>query len=61
MRNKFLTIAVFKFLYQIARIKKNRKPKPLVRKMTDDEWELAQSQIEEIKIEQATKSLNYAL
>lgn len=39
MRNRFLTIAVFKFLYQIARIKKNRKPKPLVRNMTDSEWD----------------------
>jgi hypothetical protein len=56
MRNKFLTIAVFKFLYQIARIKKNRKPKPLVRKMSDAEWELAQSQIEEIKMEQGLRN-----
>lgn len=49
MKNKFLTIQVWRFLYHMARYKK-RKPKPLVRKMTDPEWELAQIQLEEIKL-----------
>ena len=38
MRNKFLTIQVWRFLYHMARYKK-RKPKPLVRNMTDSEWD----------------------
>ena len=37
MKNKFLTIQVWRFLYHMARIKK-RKPKPLVRKMSEQEW-----------------------
>jgi len=57
MRNKFLTIQVWRFLYEMARIKKYRKPKPLVRKMSDVEWELAQSQLEEIKVEQGLKTI----
>jgi len=38
MKNKFLTIQVWRFLYHMARYKK-RKPKPLVRNMTDSEWD----------------------
>ena len=38
MKNKFLTIQVWRFLYHMARYKK-RKPKPLVRNMTDSDWE----------------------
>lgn len=38
MKNKFLTIQVWRFLYHMARYKK-RKPKPLVRNMTDNEWD----------------------
>jgi len=38
MKNKFLTIQVWRFLYHMARYKK-RKPKPLVRNMTDRVWD----------------------
>ena len=55
MKNKFLTIQVWRFLYHMARIKK-RKAKPLVRKMSDSEWDLAMEQIEDIKMEQAVRS-----
>ena len=56
MRNKFLTIKSIKFLYHCMQIDMKVKPKPLVRKMSEAEWELAQSQIEEIKMEQAVRS-----
>jgi len=56
MRNKFLNIASLKFLYRMARMNIKRKAKPLSRPMTDVEWELAQSQLEEIKLEQGLKT-----
>jgi len=51
MRNKFLTIQVWKFLYQMARIGKKRKAKPLVRKMTDGEWNEIAGICKELNIE----------
>jgi hypothetical protein len=38
MRNKFLTIQVWRFLYHMARKNVKRKAKPLSRPMTDVEW-----------------------
>ena len=50
MKNKFLTIQVWRFLYHMARIKK-RKAKPLVRVMTEQEIELAIKQCRDNGIE----------
>lgn len=49
MKNKFLTIQVWRFLYHMARYKK-RKAKPLVRKMTDDEWEAAMEIVKTLNV-----------
>ena len=50
MKNKFLTIQVWRFLYHMARYKK-RKPKPLVRKMSDTEWNDIAATCKELNIE----------
>jgi len=51
MKNKFLTVRVLKFLYQMTRIGKKRKAKPLVRKMTDGEWNDIAATCKELNIE----------